>query len=147
MKKWRSGISGTVVMVLTWTFGWALGYGGFIEAFVDPRGEIEDIWFTVMAIPGLIGGLLFSALLRLAEGPSNFDELPFPRMSLFGVITGLVLGVLAVSVGVAGDPFSAGAAAIVGIAAVLGTVAAIGSALFFRFLAQRQLRSAGGPRA
>ena len=43
MKKWFSGIRGTVVMILLWTVGWGLGFGGLIELFVDPSGDIVDI--------------------------------------------------------------------------------------------------------
>ena len=72
MKKWLSGIRGTVVIILTWTVGWGLSFGGLME-LVDPHGEILDVWPSAMAIPGFIGGALFSALLWIAEARRSFD--------------------------------------------------------------------------
>jgi hypothetical protein len=141
MKKWLSGIRGTVAMILTWTVGWGLGFGGLIEAFVDPSGAIVDIWFTMMAIPGFVGGVVFSALLRLAEGRRSFDEVPLARMATWGVVTGLVLGgSLAVASRVA-TVLSLAPAALIGIMAALGMVAALGSAGFFRLAARGGSRS------
>ena len=137
MKRWLTGIPGTMVMILLWTIGWGLGFGGLIEAFVDPSGAIVDIWFTAMAIPGFMGGAVFSALLRTAEGRRGFDEVPLARFAVWGVVTGLVLGVLAVAMGVASD-LSLAAGVLFGITTALGAVAAIGSAVFFRLIARGQ---------
>jgi peptidoglycan/LPS O-acetylase OafA/YrhL len=135
MKKWLSGGRGTVAMVLTWTLVWGLGFGGLMELY-DPHGEIGDVWPTALAIPGFIGGVVFSALLWIAEGRRSFDEVPLIRSVMWGVVTGLVLGLLTIPAKV-GD-VSPGAAGMIGIATVLGAVAAIGSAVFFRLLARRQ---------
>lgn len=142
MTKWLSGIRGTVAMILTWTVGWGLGFGGLIEAFVDPSGEIVDIWFTVMAIPGFFGGVLFSALLRIAEGGRGFDQVSLPRIVAWGVVTGVALGGVLVVATRVENVLSLTAAQVVGITTVLGTVAAIGSAVFFRLLARRQTPAA-----
>ncbi len=145
MKKWLSGIRGTVVMILTWTVGWGIGFGGLIEASVDPHGEIVDIWPAAMAITGLLGGVVISALLRIAEGRRSFDEVSLARFAIWGLVTGLVLGVFAVAIGLSHDiaidtpdrkPVAP--AAMIGITTALGAVAAIGSAVFFRLLARRQ---------
>jgi hypothetical protein len=146
MKKWLSGIRGTVVMILTWTVGWGLGFGGLIEAFVDPHGEIGDVWLTLMAIPGFIGGVLYSALLRITEGRRSFDEVSLARFITWGVVTGLVLGILALT-GVLSYPRLLSAAALIGITTALSVVAAIGSALFFRLVARRQTPAIAGPQA
>jgi hypothetical protein len=102
----------------------------------DPHGQIGDVWPTVLAIPGFIGGIVFSALLWIAEGGRRFDEVPFSRMLAWGVATGLVLGVLTIPAKV-GD-VSPGALGMTGIAIVLGAVAALGSAIFFRLITRRQ---------
>jgi hypothetical protein len=139
MKKWMSGIRGAVLMVVLWVIGWGLGFGGIME-LVDPEGKIQDVWPTLLAIPGFIGGVLFSLLLLIAERRRSFDEISVVRFALWGVVTGLVLGVLTIPAEV-GD-VSPGAAGMIGIAAVLGVVAAIGSAIFFRLLAWWLARSA-----
>ncbi len=133
MKKWMSGIRGTILMILLWIVGWGLGFGGLIEAFVDPDGDILDIWFTAMAIPGFIGGVVFSALLQIAEGRRSFDEVSLARFATWGVVTGLVIGVIAIAKGI---EMSLAPAAMIGITTALGIVAAIGSAVFFRLVAR-----------
>jgi hypothetical protein len=135
-QRWLGGIRGTVVMILTWTVGWALGFGGLIEAFVDPSGRIIDIWFTAMAIPGFIGGGLFSALLLIAEGRYGFDQVPLVRTATWGAVTGLALGVLAVATVLAHAP-SRPAAVMIGIATALGALAGVGSAVSFRAVGAR----------
>jgi hypothetical protein len=134
--RWLGGIRGTVVMILTWTVGWALGFGGLIEAFVDPSGRIIDIWFTAMAIPGFIGGVLFSALLRIAEGRHGFDQVPLVRTATWGAVTGLALGALAAATVLAHAP-SRAAAVTIGITTALGALAGVGSAVFFRAVGAR----------
>ena len=135
MKHWLSGVRGTVAMVLTWTFGWGLGFGGLMELY-DPHGQIGDVWPTALAIPGFIGGIVFSALLRIAEGGRSFDEVSLARMTGWGAVAGLVLGVLTIPAKV-GD-VSPGAAGMIAIGTALGAVAGLGSAIFFRLLARRQ---------
>ncbi len=142
MKKWLSGIRGTVAMILTWTVGWGLGFGGLMELY-DPHGQIGDVWPTALAIPGFIGGVVFSALLWIAEGRRSFDEVSLARMTTWGVVTGVVLGVLTIPAEV-GD-VSPGAAGMIGIGTALGAVAGLGSAFFFRLMARRQTPAVAGP--
>jgi len=135
VRKWLSGVRGTILMILIWTVGWGLGFGGLMELY-DPAGEIGDVWLTALAIPGFIGGAVFAALIRVAEGRRRFDEVPLVRFATWGVVTGLVLGGLSVAAKV-GD-VSPGAAGMTGLAAALSVVAALGSAVFFRLVARRQ---------
>ncbi|MDQ3674467.1 MAG: hypothetical protein M3365_08850 [Gemmatimonadota bacterium] len=121
-------------MILIWTVGWGLGFGGLMELY-DPDGKIGDVWPTVFAIPGFIGGILFCALLRVAEGGRRFDEVSLARFATWGLVTGLVLGLLTIPAKV-GDA-SPGALGMIGIMTVLSTVAALASAAVFRFVARR----------
>jgi hypothetical protein len=132
MKKWVSGIRGTVLMIVLWVIGWGLGFGGIMEAFIDPDGKIGDIWPTMMAVPGLVGGIVFSVLLLIAKRRTGFNEVPFFHFALWGVVTGIFLGLLTIPAEV-GD-VSPGAAGMIGIASVLGLVAGIGSGAFFRLI-------------
>jgi len=142
MTKWMSGTRGTVAMILTWTVGWGLGFGGLMELY-DPHGQIGDVWPTALAIPGFVGGIVFSALLRIAEGRRTFDEVSLARFVTWGVVTGLVLGLLTIPAKV-GD-VSPGALGMIGIATVLSVVAALGSAIFFRLIARRQTPALARP--
>lgn len=154
MKKWMSGIRGAVAMVLLWMIGWGVGFGGLIEAFIDPHGELVDIWPAVMGIAGIITGVAFCVVYRIAEGRRSFDEVPLARFAVWGVLAGLALGALAVWIGVPNDiaidqPYvrPIAVSTLVGITTALGVVAAIGSAIFFRLVARRQSPAAAAPSA
>ncbi len=135
MNKWLTGVRGTVLMILTWTVGWGLGFGGLMELY-DPSGRIEDVWPMALAIPGFIGGIVFCTLFRIAEAPRGFDEVSLGRVATWGVVTGLTLGVLGIAAGVGSDAPRA-VAMMMGITAALGAVAAFGSAVFFRLLSRQ----------
>src|SRR5687767_7082950 len=95
MKKWMSGIRGMIVMIGLWVIGWGLGFGGIME-LIDPEGKVQDVWPTLLAIPGFIGGVLFSALLAISERGRSFDEVSFVRFALWGAVTGVVIGLLTI---------------------------------------------------
>src|SRR5687768_897720 len=124
MKKWMSGVRGTVLMIVIWVIGWGLGFGGIME-LVDPDGKVQDVWPTLLAIPGLIGGVLFSGILAFAEGGRSFDRISLVRFAIWGVATGVVIGLLTIPAEV-GD-VSPGALGMIGIATVLGLIAGVGS--------------------
>jgi hypothetical protein len=136
MTKWLSGIRGTIFMILLWVVGWGLGFGGIAEMFVDPDGETLDIWPAEMTIPGFFAGILFAALVWLAEGGRRFDQVPLVRFTTWGVVTGLALGVVSITTD-GPIPLSLTAAEMLGLATGLCAVAAVGSAVFFRLLVRR----------
>ncbi len=74
MMKSLTGIRGAVVMGLIWAAQWGLA-GGFIEAFIDPRGELVDMWPQTLAIPGFLLGVAFSAALQMIRYASR-DRIP-----------------------------------------------------------------------
>jgi hypothetical protein len=134
MKGWMSGVRGAVLMIVLWVIGWGLGFGGIME-LIDPDGKVQDIWPTVLAVPGFIGGIIFSALLLVAERRSTFDKVPLFHFALWGAATGIILGLLTIPAEV-GD-VRPGAAGMIGIATVLGTIAGFGSGVFVRLIASR----------
>jgi len=140
MKRWMSGIRGAVLMTVLWVIGWGLGFGGIMEAFIDPDGKIGDVWPTALAIPGFIGGIVFSALLQVAERRNSFDKVPLFHFALWGAVTGIVLGLLTIPAEV-GD-VSPGAAGMIGMATGLGTIAGLGSGIFCRLATRRWVPSA-----
>ncbi|MGQ0641869.1 MAG: hypothetical protein ACT4P6_14055 [Gemmatimonadaceae bacterium] len=151
MKKWQSGFRGAGAMILLWIIGWGVGFGGLIEAFVDPHGELIDIWPAAMAFAGFVGGIVFSALLWISDRGRSFDEVSLARIATWGVVTGLMLGVLAALMGLTQDiaidqPYvrPVAPAVMIAITIALGAVAAIGSALFFRLIAHGETRTVSG---
>ena len=135
--KWLSGARGAVVTVLLWVVGWGLGFGGLAELLVDPDGETLDVWLAEMVLPGFIAGVVFAVLVRIGEGRRNFAEVSLVRYTVWGLATGLVLGVLSASTG-GPIPLEMSAAEMMGLATGLCLVAAVGSAVFFRLLVWRQ---------
>ena len=131
MKNWMSGTRGAILMIVLWVVGWGLGFGGIME-IVDPDGEIQDVWPTVLAVPGLIGGIIFSALVAVIERGRSFYEISLIRFALWGAVSGVVLGVLSIPAEV-GD-VSPGGAGMIALGTVLGSIAGLGSGVFFRFI-------------
>src|SRR5690606_3269749 len=99
MTELLGGFRGMAVVVLLWIVGWAVGFGGLIELIVDPHGEILDVWPTAMVVPGIFGGVVFAGQLQIAEGSRRLDDVSLARSATWGVLTGLVIGVLAVATG------------------------------------------------
>ena len=133
MNKWMSGIRGTILMIVLWVVGWGLGFGGIME-LVDSDGNIQDVWITVLAVPGFIGGIIFSAMLLIAERSRPFDKVPLLRFALWGTVTGIVLGLLSIPAEV-GD-VSPGAAGMIGSGAALGLVSGVGCGIFCRLVSR-----------
>ena len=135
MNKWMNGIRGAILVVVLWLIGWGLGFGGIAE-LLDPDGRVQDVWPTVMAVPGFIGGVLFALLLALASRRRTFAEISIIRFALWGAVTGVVLGLLTIPAQV-GDA-SPGAAGMIGLFTALGTVAGFGTGIFFRIIGGRR---------
>lgn len=129
MKNWMIGIRGAVLMVILWVIGWGLGFGGIME-LIDSDGKVQDVWLTVLAVPGFIGGVIFAALLLTADRGTSFDRIPLFHFALWGAVTGIVLGLLTIPAEV-GDA-SPGALGMTGLATILGLIAGLGSGIFCR---------------
>lgn len=120
-------------MIVLWTIGWGLGFGGIME-LVDSDGKVQDVWLTVLAVPGFIGGIIFSALVLIAERGTSFNKVPLLRFALWGTVTGLILGVLSIPAEV-GD-VSPGAAGMIGLGSALGLVSGVGCGIFCRLVSR-----------
>lgn len=142
---WLRRIRGAAGMGLMWALGWAIVGGGVMEAFVDPHGEILDMWPQTLAIPGFLGGVVFSILLWMTEGHRRFDELSVHRFGALGAISGVLLGVLAMGAGAAAGSGLAPwlrALAIIGPLTLLSTSSACGALMLARMAERRALLEA-----
>lgn len=92
MRKWLRRIRGALGMGLTWAIAGA--FLGFLMEFVDPTGEIVDIWPAALAYPGFLGGVAFSAVLGIAGRRRRFDELSLPRFAAWGAVGGLLVSLI-----------------------------------------------------
>jgi len=87
-------------MGVLWAVAWA-PVGVLIGTIVDPDESMDEPWVMVGMLPGFLCGVLFLALLRLAEG-RRLDELTLSRAAAWGAVSGLlapVLWVLAIAAG------------------------------------------------
>ena len=98
MNKWLRRVRGAVGMGLTWAAAWAVG-GVLIgvtsillpglpwESFF----EVFDAPLPALAMPGFVGGALFSLVLGIAGRRRSFHELSLPRVAAWGAVGGLLL--------------------------------------------------------
>ena len=98
MNKWLRRIRGAVGMGLTWAVGWALG--GLLIGVTsillpglpwDSFFQVFDAPLPALAIPGFVGGALFSLVLGIAGRRRSFHELSLPRFAAWGAVGGLLL--------------------------------------------------------
>jgi hypothetical protein len=94
-------VRAAVVIGLTWAVAWAVVGGALMEGIVDPHGRIIDMWPQTLAIPGFLGGALFSLVLGIAARRRRFDELSITRSGLWGALAGLLVGALVAASGIA----------------------------------------------
>ncbi|MGH7503244.1 MAG: hypothetical protein ACREL7_16075 [Longimicrobiales bacterium] len=125
-------------MGLTWAVAW--GFVGFLMEFVDPHGQIADIWPALFAIPAFLGGVIFSVVLGIAERRRRFDELSIPRFGAWGAVAGLLVGALPFVLGSNSSDFPTWQLALMIMApiSVLSGVSAAGSLAIARKAEQRE---------
>lgn len=150
MKSWWRRVRGALGMGLTWAFGWApMGavLGSVLWLIQDPPlgiMRIVTINATALGVLGFIGGTIFSTVLRLAAGSKRFDELTLPRFAALGAGGGLVLGALAVGVGLWGaSTVPVLGVAVAGAATLLGAGSAAGTLALARRADEAELLEAG----
>lgn len=85
---------------------WA-GGGAFIGSLVElasnlfptlPLGFV-DMWIPTLAIPGFIGGVVFSGVVGVAARNRRFDELSLPGITALGAGGGVLLGGVMMALG------------------------------------------------
>jgi hypothetical protein len=138
-------VRGAIGMGITWALGWTpIGaLAGATLAVVFGPG-IPLFWAmklnaVVFGVLGLIGGTIFSTVLRLTEGRRTFDELTLPRFTLWGALGGVVLGGVTVALGLWGAGNLPGVAAMLtGITTVLGAASAAGTLAIARAADRRE---------
>lgn len=101
MKPWLRRVRGAVGMGLTWAVGWALvglliGVASRLLTGLpwDTFFRVFDAPLPALAIPGFIGGMLFSVVLGVAGRCRRFQELSLPRFAAWGALAGLLLSLV-----------------------------------------------------
>ena len=89
-------------MGLTWAAGWAV-FGILIGVaskltpglpFWDSFFRIFDAPLPALAVPGFIGGALFSIVLGIAGRNHSFEDLSVARFAKWGAVGGVLLSIL-----------------------------------------------------
>lgn len=60
----------------------------------NPLGSAVDIWPAVLAYPGFLGGVAFSAVLGITGRRRRFDELSIPGFAAWGALGGLMVSLV-----------------------------------------------------
>ena len=103
MPTWLRRTRAALTLGLAWAITWA-PVGVLVSFVVDPDGSMDEPWLLMFGIPGFLGGVLFSALLALAERRRSVRELSLPRVAGWGAVAGLTVANLPF---VLGSPSSA----------------------------------------
>lgn len=132
MGKWLRRIRGAIGIGLTWAVGWAPvgALVGWVTgmALGVPLVGVATNYAVLFAVLGFVGGtVMFSTVVRIAEGRRSFDELSMPRFVAWGALGGLGLGALAVALGILGAGFGVLGVAIASVATMLGAGSAAGT--------------------
>ncbi len=101
INKWLRRARGVIGMGATWAVGWAafgvmLGASSLLLPWLpwDAFFAVYDAPLPTLAIPGFIGGCLFSIVLMIAERKRRFEELSMGRFAAWGALGGFVLSLL-----------------------------------------------------
>lgn len=133
------GIRGAVVIGLAWGLTWA-PLAVLVGLLVDPDNSMDEMWVVIGAYPGFLSGVLFAALLGMAERQRPLGTLSLARAAAWGAVAGLLVGALPFGLG---EPTSAIplwrlATTVIGSITALSAVSAVASALFSRHAARKQ---------
>ena len=156
MKKWLRRIRGAVGMGLTWAVGWGLaGLLIGVSSVLLPGlpwevfFEFFDAPLPALALPGFVGGAVFSTVLGIAGRRRRFDELSLPRFAAWGAVGGLLLGLFPAALVAVGLASATGkmdlrlfTAVIVGPLALLSAASASASLALAKMAEERELLDA-----
>ena len=101
MKPWVRRVRGALGMGVVWAVGWALaglliGVTSVLTPFLpwDRFFAVFDAPLPALAIPGFVGGAIFSIVLGIAARRRRFSELSFPRFVGWGAVGGVLLSLV-----------------------------------------------------
>ena len=101
MITWLKRLRGAVVLALLWAIAWAvggilIGASSIVLPFLpwDAFFRVFDAPLPALAVPGFVGGVLFSVVIGIAEHRRQFEELSVVRFAGWGALGGLLLSMI-----------------------------------------------------
>ena len=101
MSRLLKRIRGALGMGLTWAAGWAvfgllIGISSRILPFIpwDAFFEVFDAPLPALAVPGFVGGVLFSIVLGTLGNRRSFSELSLAKFTAWGAVGGVLLSLV-----------------------------------------------------
>jgi hypothetical protein len=109
MTKFMRRVRGALGTGLTWAAGWAV-FGVLIGVMSNlipgpwwiSFFDVFDAPLPALAMPGFIGGVLFSIVLASAGHNRKFSELSIPRFAAWGAVGGFLLSLIPAALVAAG---------------------------------------------
>lgn len=102
--KWLKRIRSAIGMGLLWAVAWAgfgllIGVSSLLLPWLpwDSFFRVFDAPLPALALPGFIGGVIFSLVLAVAEQRRAFDDLSITRFGRWGALGGLLLSLVPVT--------------------------------------------------
>ena len=136
----KNGNGRVLLLPLIWAFVFAIP-GGVIELLANlgmapSFASNVDMWPQTLALPGLIGGVLFAVAVLATRMWTRFETLSLGRLAGAGAIVGLTTGLLVMALG-----YIDGSAVELSFTTTMGALSAIASGVVVRMLAQRRVRA------
>lgn len=101
MGPWVRRVRGAVGMGLTWAVLWALtgilvGVASIVLPWLpwDAFFRVFDAPLPALAVPGFVGGAIFSVVLGVAGRRRRFDQLSLGRFAAWGALGGFLLSLV-----------------------------------------------------
>lgn len=101
MKAWMRRGRGAAGMGIAWAAAWAMGglligVSSILLPWLpwDAFFAVFDAPLPALAVPGFVGGVLFSIVLGTAARHRRLDELSVPRFAAWGAVSGLLLSLV-----------------------------------------------------
>lgn len=136
----KDGNGRILLLPLIWGFVFAIP-GGVIELLANVGmapsfASSVDMWPQTLALPGLIGGALFTAAMLVTRMWPRFETLSLGLLAVVGAVAGTMTGLIVTASG-----FIEGATAELAFTTTMGVLASLACGLVMRVLAQRGVQA------
>jgi hypothetical protein len=137
-------IGRAAAMGVAWAVVWAPIAVLIGTTIIDPDNSMDEMWPVVGAYPGFLCGVIFLALLGLAERGRSIDQVSLSRAAAWGALAGVVVGIFPFTIGTPTStiPLWQLGLSVIGSFTVMSALSAIASVLLARVAKKRQLRDA-----